>query len=553
MVITDDQEMCEVLNRQYCSVFTREDTSNLPEVKDTFHLGREYELQDIIFTKEKVESKLKKLKPSSAPGPDQIWPRVLQKLSGSLAIPLAIIFTTCMNEGSVPPDWKLANVTPIFKKGSKGDPANYRPVSLTSVCCKVMESIIRDSIVEHLTRHKLIRSTQHGFVNGRSTQSNLLEYMEQLTKLVDEGHSVDVVYCDFSKGFDVVPHKRLLAKCDGMGIRGRVLRWVEEWLTGRQQRVILNGQASEWMDVLSSVVQGSCMGPCLFVIFINDIDLAMDTVSFIIKFADDSKAGRVVDRQEDRDAFQDMLNRLETWSQEWQLLFNRSKCKVMHFGKDNLKQEYTMGGVALESSKQEKDLGVLIDDNLKPKAQCAKAATKANMVLGQLMRGCTWRDPANLTKLYKVYVRPHLEYAQSSWSPWLQGDITTLEQVQHRFTRMVSGMGNLTYEERLAKLGLTTLQDRRVRGDMIETFKILTEKVDVNPDTWLTPIGSREGAASTRASDGHLNLARRVATSEVRKNQFSVRVVPVWNALPDGVKTQESLNCFKNAYDDYMS
>ena len=103
-----------------------------------------------------------------------------------------------------------------------------------------------------------------------------------------------------------------------------------------------------------------------------------------------------------------------------------------------------MGGVALESSKQEKDLGVLIDDNLKPKAQCAKAATKANMVLGQLMRGCTWRDPANLTKLYKVYVRPHLEYAQSSWSPWLQGDITTLEQVQHRFTRMVSGMGNLT-------------------------------------------------------------------------------------------------------------
>ena len=146
----------------------------------------------------------------------------------------------------------------------------------------------------------------------------------------------------------------------------------------------------------------------------------------------------------------------------------------MHFCKDNPRQEYTMDGVALESSKQAKDLGVLIDDNLKPKAQCSKAASNANMILGQLMRGCTWRDPANLTKLYKVYVRPHLEYAQSSWSPWLQGDINTLEQVQQRFTRMVSGMGNLTYGERLAKLGLTTLQDRRVRGDMIETFKILT-------------------------------------------------------------------------------
>ena len=458
-----------------------------------------------------------------------------------------------MKEGSVPPDWKLANVTPIFKKGSKGDPANYRPVSLTSVCCKVMESIIRDSTVEHLSRHKLIRSTQHGFVNGRSTQSNLLEYMEQLTRLVYEGHSVDVVYCDFSKGFDVVPHKRLLAKCYGMGIRGRVLSWVEEWLTGRQQRVILNGQASEWRDVLSSVVQGSCLGPCLFVIFINDIDLAMDTVSFIIKFADDSKAGRVVDSQEDRKAFQEMLDRLETWSQEWQLLFNRSKCKVMHFGKNNSKQEYTMGGVALESSKQEKDLGVLIEDNLKPKAQCAKAASKANLILGQLMRGCTWRDPENLTKLYKVYVRPHLEYAQSSWSPWLQGDINTLEQVQHRFTRMVSGMGHLTYDERLVRLGLTSLEDRRGRGDMIETYKILTRKTDVNPDTWFTPMGSREGAASTRATTGHLNLARRQASSEIRQNQFSVRVVQPWNSLPEAVKTQETLNLFKNAYDDFKS
>ena len=180
-----------------------------------------------------------------------------------------------------------------------------------------MESIIRDSIVDHLTRYKLIRSSQHGFVNARSTQTNLLEYMEKLTKLVDEGHSVDVIYCDFSKGFDVVPHRRLLAKCDGLGIRGKVLRWVEEWLTGRKQRVVLNGQASDWGEVVSSVVQGSCLGPCLFVIFINDIDLAVDALGFIIKFADDSKAGRVVDCQEDRDSFQEMLDRLETWSQDW--------------------------------------------------------------------------------------------------------------------------------------------------------------------------------------------------------------------------------------------
>jgi hypothetical protein len=352
VVITDDKEMSEVLNQQYCSVFTRENLANMPEVEQNFHFSQDQELQDIKFTRETVKAKLAKLKPNSAPGPDQIWPRVLQKLSATLCIPLAIIFTTCMEEGSVPPDWKLANVTPIFKKGSKGDPANYRPVSLTSVCCKVTESIISDSIVEHLTRHRLIRSSQDGFVNARSTQTNLLEYMEKLTRLVDEGHSVDVIYCDFSKGFDVVPHRRLLAKCDGLGIRGNVLRWVKEWLTGRKQRVVLNGQASDWGDVVSSVVQGSCLGPCLFVIFINDIDLAVDALGFIIKFADDSKAGMVVDCQADRESFQEMLDKLETWSQDWQLLFNRGKCKVMHFGKNNTRQKYTMGGHTLESSKQ---------------------------------------------------------------------------------------------------------------------------------------------------------------------------------------------------------
>ena len=551
-VISDDREMCEVLNKQYCSVFTREDMANFPKAEKNFFYSEDHELRDIMFTKEKVKTKLNKLKPSSAPGPDKIWPKVLNKLASTLSIPLATIFNSCMEEGSVPPDWKLANVTPIFKRGSKGDPANYRPVSLTSVCCKVMESITRDSIVDHLTKYQLIRSTQHGFVNARSTQSNLLEYMEKLSKLVDEGHNVDVVYCDFSKGFDVVPHKRLLAKCEGLGIRGKVLRWIEEWLTGRKQRVVLNGAASDWGDVISSVVQGSCLGPCLFVIFINDIDLAIDALGFIIKFADDSKAGRVVDSQEDREAFQQMLDRLESWSQEWQLLFNRGKCKIMHFGKNNPRMGYTMGGQALESSRQEKDLGVLIEDNLKPSAQCAKAASKANQVLGQLLRGCTWRDPANLTSLYKVYVRPHLEYAQASWAPWTQADIQTLEKVQQRFTKQVTGMGSLPYEERLNRLGLTTLQARRERGDMVETYKILNGMVEVDPNVWFTPLETRGGATSTRATCGYQNLARRESRQENRRNQFSIRVVPKWNSLPDAVKSQNTLNSFKNAYDNYI-
>ena len=248
-----------------------------------------------------------------------------------------------------------------------------------------------------------------------------------------------------------------------------------------------------------------------------------------------------------------MLDRLETWSEDWQLLFNSGKCKVMHFGKKNTRQEYTMGGHILESSKQEKDIGVLIDHSLKPSAQCTNSAYKANFVLGQLTRGCIWRDPDNLTNLYKVYIRPHLEYAQASWSPWTQADIQPFEQVQIMFARQVSGIGSLPYDERLDRLGLTILKARRERGDTIETYKIITGKVDVQPSTWFSSLEIREGAARTRANSGHLSLARTEAKSVLSKNQFAVSVVPKWNALPDIVKSQETLNNFKNAYDNLQN
>ena len=146
-------------------------------------------------------------------------------------------------------NWKRGNITPIFKSGSKMTPGNYRPVSLTCIVCKLMESIIRDNIISHLNKYALIHSSQHGFTAGKSCQTNLIEYLNTLTTLVDEGHNIDVVYLDFAKAFDKVPHQRLLLKVEGLGISGKVLAWIECWLTDRQQRVVLNGKASEWLPV----------------------------------------------------------------------------------------------------------------------------------------------------------------------------------------------------------------------------------------------------------------------------------------------------------------
>jgi hypothetical protein len=152
--------------------------------------------------------------------PDGIGPRVLQELQDELAPALAVVFTKSLNEGVVPKDWLEANVTPIYKKGTKSLPGNYRPVSLTSVSCRVMESILRDEITEHLAKNKLVKDSQHGFMKDRSCVSNLLEFLEKATTVVDEGEGFDVIYLDFAKAFDKVPKERLLRKVRAHGVRG---------------------------------------------------------------------------------------------------------------------------------------------------------------------------------------------------------------------------------------------------------------------------------------------------------------------------------------------
>jgi ribonuclease P/MRP protein subunit RPP40 len=271
--------------------------------------------------------------------------------------------------------------------------------------------------------------------------------------------------------------------------------------------------------------------------------------SFDTLYLDFAKA---FDKVEDRDAFQAGIKGLEEWSREWQMLFNIGKCHILHVGRNNPRFKYTMDGKELVEVEQEKDVGVIIASNLKPSAQCAKAAKKANQVLGQLARAVTYRGKT-FVRLFTTFVRPHLEYSVQSWSPWTQQDKLLLEKVQMRAIRMVSGLKGKTYEERLEELGLTSLEVRRERGDMIEAYKILTEKEDVNPGDWFTLAQENRRALGTRISKGFLNLVKPAAGRAERENFFSVRVVDKWNSLPDRVKEAETINTFKNRYDRHMS
>ena len=539
----------------FSSVFTAEDTANKP-TPETLYTG-DTPLYDVEITAEKVHKKIDGMRASAAPGPDKISPRLLKDVASIVSMPLAMIFNKSLQEGVVPEDWRHANVTPIFKKGSKANIGNYRPVSLTSVLCKAMESILKDAIMTHLVSNQLLSDSQHGFLQGRSCLTNLLEFLNLLTRLVDEGHSVDVLYLDFSKAFDKVPHARLIDKLNAVGIGGRVLQWIRAWLSDRKQRVVLNGHASEWLPVLSGVPQGSVLGPLLFLVFINDIDGALDlTTSVIFKFADDSKVLRRVESEEDRIALQVEIDHLCKWSEDWQMIFNAEKCKVIHFGKNNPRFNYTMGGYApagtvLLSDTEEKDLGVIVHETLKPAKQCAKAAGKANQVLGQMARSLTYRDKYTWLRLYKMYVRQHLENAVQSWSPWTDADKEVLENVQRRALRMTTGLASREYEEQLREVGLTTLEDRRERGDMIQVWKYLNHKQAVDPAK-LFRMRGEETTRVTRATSEPLTLADQPWRGEIRHNFFNVRVTRRWNSLPSSCKNADTIETFKERYDRFM-
>ena len=230
------------------------------------------------------------------------------------------------------------------------------------------------------------------------------------------------------------------------------------------------------------------------------------------------------------------------------MLFNITKCKVMHFGNKNPHFQYVMNGVLLQEVEEEKDLGVIVHNSLKPTSQVASAVMKANQVLGQLCRAVTYRDKHTFVKLYMRYVRPHLEYCIQAWAPSSQADRKLRESVQIRAVNMVSGLTGKTYEEKLHELGLMSLEERMIRGDMIETYKIISGKENVNPGTWFMLLED-EKSFMTRNCSGHLNLCKPPSKLGIRKNFFSIRVVDTWNQIPDSVKKAVSTNQFKNFYD----
>jgi ribonucleases P/MRP protein subunit RPP40 len=409
----------------------------------------------------------------------------------------------------------------------------------------VLESLIKDEMLAHLKKHGLIKRSQHGFLPGRSCTTNLLEFLEKATLAADNGEAFDAIFLDFAKAFDKVPHARLLKKLQAHGITGRLFRWVENWLTGRRQTVVLGGEFSTWIEVLSGVPQGSVLGPLLFLIFINYIDEAASAVEIIREFADDTKIGRTIRDEHDRQRLQEALDNLTKWSEKWGMEFNVKKCKVVHFGRSNNRGDYKMLGETLTKAEVERDIGVEVHQSLKPSMQCAKAAATAKLILSQITRSFHYRDRHTFLKLYKTYVRPHLEFSTPAWPPWSQTDKKMLEKVQEKFVNMISGLSGRTYEEKLSELQLDRLEDRRQLADMVMVHKIMHGHGDLTAEHWFDRFSTER---LTRAASDPLNIKSRGGRLDIRSGFFSNRVVKDWNEVPSDIKSLPDQKKFKSVY-----
>lgn len=532
IIYTANKAKAQTLNDQFSSVFTHEIPGPLPSKGNSPFSS----MEGIVIDNNGVLKQLSSLNPNKATGPDGLSPNFLKTTASSISPALTLIFQASLHQGKLPIQWKDANVVPIFKKGDRSQPSNYRPVSLTSVCCKVLEHIIFSRTMHHLNRFNILSELQHGFRSKHSCESQLILTVHDLAEGLRDKEQMDCILLDFSKAFDKVPHRRLLYKLSYYGIRGTSLAWITDFLSNRTQRVVLDGSSSDTSLVSSGVPQGTVLGPLLFLCFINDLP---ETVSSSARlFADDCLLYRKIRSIHDSQMLQQDLDSLQRWENTWLMSFNPDKCETLRVSlrKRTIAFTYTIHNKPLELVDTAKYLGVTIQSKLSWKPHISNITKKANSTLGFLRRNLR-TCPITLRKLsYTCFVRPTLEYASTVWSPHWADEIQQIEAVQRRAARFI--VRDYSYcsspTQMLHQLNLPTLEQRRHIARATMMYKVVNQLVAIPSEPYLLP----------KPRGNPLHFIPPHSRVNAHLYSFFPQAVRIWNNLGETVNSP-SLEAFK--------
>ena len=537
---SDEKTKANILNKQFASVFSRDDG-------DPFNLGQSPypKIENITIGCQGIRKILHQLKPKKASGPDNIQARFLKETADELAPAISTLFQASLDQSKIPNDWRHANVAPVFKKGDRSKPSNYRPISLTSICCKALEHVVHSHVLTHLEKHKILTDYQHGFRKKRSCETQLILTVNDLARGLNAGKQIDLILLDFSKAFDKVSHKKLLAKLKFYGIEGSCLGWVSDFLANRTQTVVLNGRESDSVGVISGVPQGTVLGPLLFLAYINDLPDCVTSTARL--FADDSALYRVIDSAADAQSLQGDLDRLQLWEAKWSMEFNPDKCEVIRITNKHrvINATYAIHGKVLNRVDVVKYLGVNIHAKLNWSVHVNTVVKRANSTrafLQRNLRGCP--EPVK-SRCYTTYVRPTLEYSASVWDPIGTGNKGLrgkLEGAQNKCARWVTGdwRRKSSVSKMCLRLHWLSLQERRAQMRIKMIHKIVHNHVDFPIEPYLTASPHQH---DTRGAHVKYEIPR--SRVDVFQNTFFPHAIGMWNVIPAGITAVKDLEVFR--------
>ena len=539
-ILYTNQEKANALNYFFIQQgnLINAETDPLPHVerKDT-------EIREIILKEFEVKKAMTNLNPNKASGPDEINNKMLITAADIISTPLTKYFNRCLSQGKFPQKWKMANVSPIHKKGKKDECNNYRPISLLSCLGKLFERCVHSHLYNFITTNNLITKCQSGFMKGDSTINQLIAIHTNLVENFDKGITTQTVFFDISKAFDRVWHRGLLHKLEATGIRGKLLDWLQDYLTHRSQRVVLKGQSSVDLTVNSGVPQGSVLGPLLFLLYINDI---VDNVNSTMKlFADDTSFSLGMENADTRTTTLNTdLKKIDDWAKLWKVQFNESKTKLINTKRGNsIVHNLTFGNHIIEEANCHKHLGITIQGNCKWDNHIENIVRKTSVLINCLRSFKHKLNRKTLETMYKSFILPIFDYADILWDNCTVNQSTLLENMHLDALRTITGtVHGTSHAKLLNESGFCSLKERRKRHKLLYYFRIVNGLCPDYLQNLLPPLVSTHNPYHRRKP-----LERVIPRfhTETYRNSFILSSTTLWNDLPPHVQEIQSLSQFK--------